>query len=175
MKRCVDASKVSESLSVHITPSDISTSFFLDFQEAIVVFDPTTDEHIRYETFFPDREGRYSRSACERLQVASEDGEMSDDEDHHTCSRSGSGAESELEIVDDHDRGRADNVGIDTQTSDDDDEWEDETTHISSGVCDILITGEVRVCSAVWFRFLILSLHVRRLNATAKLGAIINL
>jgi hypothetical protein len=111
------------------------------------VFDPTTDEYIRYETFFPERDGHYSRSACERLQTALHDEEMSADDDHHhhLCSRSGS----ELE-TDGGDEGTSDCGGIDIVTSiDDDDEWEDETTYISSGVCDILITGEVSTHSAL--------------------------
>jgi hypothetical protein len=129
-----------------------------------VVFDPTTGEHIRYETFFPDRESHYSKSACERLRTALSDGEMSDDEDHHHHHLEG---RSEVDVG--RDRGSGDmDVSID-----DDDTFEDEMILESTGICDILITGEASLFFSLFYDFFlkIVGVCIRLLNATARLGA----
>ena len=94
--------------------------------------DPLTGKTIRYETYFPDRKEHYSKSACEKLRMyEEEEEEMSDDEGSDSDSGSGSESEEEEEECE----------GLDLVTSIE--EYEDETEHVSSGVTDILVTGEV--------------------------------
>ncbi|KAF8071573.1 hypothetical protein FPV67DRAFT_882445 [Lyophyllum atratum] len=95
-------------------------------EDAIEVFDPDTGLNTRYETFTPKREAPYSNSACARLHRPWVSGHM--DVTDEAAPQEGhpafiSGASS-------------------TSYIDNEDEYEDILSQKSSGVCDILFTGE---------------------------------
>jgi len=93
-----------------------------NLEDAIEVFDPTSKCHVRYETFFPNRPAPYSKSACEKLQTSW----IIEDEEEIADDRSDYGAMAPEKVP----------------YIDDDDEFEDVVVHQSSGVSDILLTGE---------------------------------
>ncbi|KAF8813497.1 hypothetical protein BYT27DRAFT_7335105 [Phlegmacium glaucopus] len=100
---------------------------FTHLEDGLEVYDPTTGKTARYETFVPRSEAPYSKSACDKLKtvwISSEsDEEIAD---------SGS-----LHSSEDPDRNLPSNSYID-----DDERYVDTVCHLSSGVCDILITGK---------------------------------
>jgi hypothetical protein len=85
-------------------------------QEAVEVFDPTSGRHIRYETFYR-RPVPYSKAVCETSWISFDDRE---------------------EIAED-----SPDSGSVAQHIDNDTEWSDVVEHRTSGVADILVTGEV--------------------------------
>jgi hypothetical protein len=94
-------------------------------QEAIEVFDPTSGRHIRYETFDPNRPAPYSKAACEKLE---------------TSWISKADREEIAESPVDHG-----SVAQHAQDTDSDGEWVDTVEYRSSGIADIIVTGEVSV------------------------------
>jgi hypothetical protein len=99
-------------------------------QEAIVVFDPIAERHTRYETYFPDTPAHYSKTGCEKLSSADRNPGASEESAGSDPVSSDLGAQMYEDVI----------------CIDDDDEWEDVTSHVSSGVADILVTGEVGEC-----------------------------
>ena len=128
------------------------------------MFDPSSGRRIRYETFCPNGPAPYSKAACEKLRTSW----ISIDEHEEIAEKAA-------------DTG---SVTDSAQYIDNDDEWSDVVEFRSSGVADILLTGEV--CTFELVPFLVLSsslfsffssignssyvLH-RLLNSTAMLGA----
>jgi hypothetical protein len=128
------------------------------------VFDPSSGRRIRYETYCPNGPAPYSKTACEKLRTSW----ISIDEQEEIAEKAA-------------DTG---SVTDSAQYIDNDDEWSDVVEFRSSGVADILLTGEV--CTFELVLFLVLSsslfsffstignssyvLH-RLLNSTVMLGA----
>ncbi|KAF5379763.1 hypothetical protein D9615_005748 [Tricholomella constricta] len=96
------------------------------FEDAIEVSDPDAGLHTRYETFIPGSKGPYSESVCETLETPWIPDIMDSMDDETEFPQT-----STASIVDPS-----------TTYIDDDDEHEDTLEQKSSGVCDILITGE---------------------------------
>ena len=85
-----------------------------DSQDGLEIFDPSTGKNTWYETYHPDRRSPYSTRACERLS------NVLNREWHREVS------DSEMQ-----------------EDTDEEDEYEDFIEELSSGVKDIIITGEV--------------------------------
>lgn len=79
------------------------------------IFDPSTGKNTWYETYHPHRRSPYSSTACERL---------SDELDHEWCRQ---------EVSD----------SVIQEDTEEYDEYDDFVEELSSGVQDIIITGEV--------------------------------
>jgi hypothetical protein len=97
-------------------------------QDAIEVCDPNTEQCTRYETFFPGRPAPYSKSACEKLEmpwISDSDEEIAEEDSDSACAN----LDPTLPAV---------------SYIDNDAEYSDKVSYQSSGVADILITGEVR-------------------------------
>jgi hypothetical protein len=87
------------------------------------VFDSSSGRRIRYETFCPKGPAPYSKTACEKLRTSW----ISIDEQEEIAEKAA-------------DTG---SVTDSAQYIDNDDEWSDVVEFRSSGVVDILLTGEV--------------------------------
>ncbi|KAF8622009.1 hypothetical protein AX15_007363 [Amanita polypyramis BW_CC] len=106
-------------------------------EDAIVVCDPNTEQSARYETFISGDPAHYSRQACEKLKK-------------HWISAAAAAADGAEEI----DNNSASGV-IDPSSSyiDNDDEYADYVDHLSSGVTDILVSGETGSPGDAWGHF----------------------
>lgn len=102
---------------------------FTHLEDGLEVYDPTAGRTVRYETFVPRSEAPYSKSVYDKLQM---DWISSESDDSEEITDSGSLLGSE-----DPDCNLPSRSYID-----DDDRFADTVCHLSSGVCDILITGK---------------------------------
>lgn len=115
-------------------------------QDGLEVYDQTTGKTARYETFVPRSEAPYSKLACDKLQT----GWISSESDEEIAdSGSLSGSEDpdcnllSSSYIDDDDR-FADTVWqVKLFSMFVWYWWPLDASHLSSGVCDILITGKV--------------------------------
>ncbi|PFH46019.1 hypothetical protein AMATHDRAFT_156930 [Amanita thiersii Skay4041] len=108
-------------------------------EDAIEVFDPYTGRTARYETFIPRDPAHYSKQACEKVKmdwISGVDEEISGNE----------GVPAAAAAI-------FDKVDPNSSYIDNDDEYADNVEYQSSGVSDILVTGETGQPGDAWGHF----------------------
>ncbi|KAL0945455.1 hypothetical protein HGRIS_000945 [Hohenbuehelia grisea] len=107
------------------------------YEDAIEVLDRLIERSVRYETFNPGREEPYSHAACSKLQTDWTPDDCHEEVPGESCGGSGGGESTTYtEAVT---KGAAASTCV---SIDNDDAFEDTVSHRSSGVADILVTGE---------------------------------
>ncbi|TFK73283.1 hypothetical protein BDN72DRAFT_814820 [Pluteus cervinus] len=139
-------------------------AMFMPVQDAILVHDPATGKTTRYETHNPGDGSippytglgyeKYQRfQQFQREWRSGTDTEMSDgSDDHHSWDsaerepdyEAGSSLppSTSMDLREDGDTHGHSRVDTSESAIDDDDEWADTVSYCTSGVCDILVTGE---------------------------------